>query len=146
MQPYAYSPQPIIIKNSISHWPAVKLLNYNYLKDLYFKYKDDLNSFSDECQFLNFKSNFLILKDLFDMSPERAENGTEPWYVGFSNCQIKILNELRKLYPVPPHFLPADSEIPSYDYIFMGYDEGANMHVRLMDCNLNEKFHSSILI
>lgn len=80
------------------------------------------------------------------MSPERAENGTEPWYVGFSNCQIKILNELRKLYPVPPHFLPADSEIPSYDYIFMGYDEGANMHVRLMDCNLNEKFHSSILI
>ncbi|KAJ6647456.1 hypothetical protein Bhyg_02679 [Pseudolycoriella hygida] len=127
--PYAYSPQPIIIKNSISHWPAGKLLNYNYLKNLYSKYKDDLNSFSDECQFLNFKSNFLILRDLFEMPPERAENGTEPWYVGFSNCQTKILNELRKLYPVPPHFLPADTEIPSHDYIFMGYDDGANMHL-----------------
>lgn len=35
---------------------------------------------------------------------------------------------MRKYYPVP-HFLPLDSEMSNREYIFMGYDQGANMHV-----------------
>lgn len=54
----------------------------------------------------------------------------KPWYVGFSNCQTDILFELRKLYPVP-HFLPSDAEFPNTDYIFLGYDQGAIMHVSI---------------
>lgn len=106
------------------------MLNYTYLKDLYHRHRDDLQNFQDECQFLNFKSNFLTLEHFFEMSEERAETGQPSWYVGFSNCQSQILDELRKLYPIP-HFLPADAEVPNTDYIFLGYDQGAIMHVRL---------------
>lgn len=62
------------------------------------------------------------------MSDERAYTGKPPWYVGFSNCQTAVLHELRRLYPIP-HFLPADAELPNTDYIFMGFDQGATMHV-----------------
>lgn len=62
------------------------------------------------------------------MPIERAETGKPSWYVGFSNCQSEILNKLRQLYP-RPHFLPKDAEIPNTDYIFLGYDQGAVMHV-----------------
>lgn len=44
------------------------------------------------------------------------------------NCHPQILAEMRKYYP-KPHFLPESCEIPSKEYIFMGYDDGATMHV-----------------
>lgn len=68
------------------------------------------------------------LKDLLRIEEEIITTAAKPWYVGFSNCQIEILQELRKLYPIP-HFLPADAEVPNTDYIFLGYDQGAIMHV-----------------
>lgn len=40
---------------------------------------------------------------------------------------------MRKHYP-KPHFLPDDSEIPSKEYVFMGYDDGATMHVSYYNC------------
>jgi hypothetical protein len=102
--PYAYSSQPIIIKNAIKNWPAKKLLNYTFLKDLYLSTP---GSFQDDCQFLPFKSNFMTLSDVFLMSADRIQlkDGQMPWYVGWSNCHPQILAELRKLYP-RPHFLP----------------------------------------
>ena len=71
----------------------------------------------------------MTLKDFFAMSDAQAVNGTPSWYVGFSNCQPAILRELRKLYPIP-HFLPEYVELPNSDYIFLGYEQGATMHVR----------------
>lgn len=38
---------------------------------------------------------------------------------------------MRKYYP-KPHFLPDDCEIPSKEYVFMGYDDGATMHVSFL--------------
>jgi predicted esterase len=35
---------------------------------------------------------------------------------------------MRRYYP-KPHFLPESCEIPSKEYVFMGYDDGATMHV-----------------
>lgn len=106
------------------------MLNYTFLKDLYSRVPDAAKSVQDECQFLHFKSNFASLEDVFKMSPDRAEfkNNERPWYVGWSNCHPEILAELRKLYEFP-HFLPADAEIPNTDFIFLGYDQGAIMHV-----------------
>lgn len=130
-QPYAFSLQPIIIKNSINHWPAKAKLNYEFLKQLYARHPYELDTFDADCQFLNFKSNFLTLKHFFEMDDTRAEKGKPSWYVGFSNCQMKILQELRQLYPIP-HFLPADAEVPNTDYIFLGYEQGATMHVRII--------------
>lgn len=53
------------------------------------------------------------------------------------NCHSEILNQMREYYP-KPHFLPEDCEIPSKEYIFMGYDNGATMHVRLLNNQLNK--------
>lgn len=87
-----------------------------------------MKHFEDECQFLPFKSSFSSLNEFFEMPQTQIETGKPSWYVGFSNCQSNILTELRQLYP-RPHFLPEDAEIPNTDYTFLGYDEGAVMHV-----------------
>lgn len=128
LQKFAYSARPIIIKNAATNWPAGTHLTFQYLKDLYYKYPHQLMSFEDDCQFLPFKSSFDSLSEFFKMPDEQVASGKPTWYVGFSNCQSNILTELRQLYP-RPHFLPEDAEIPNTDYIFMGYDEGAVMHV-----------------
>lgn len=67
------------------------------------------------------------------MSDDQMRSGHPTWYVGFSNCQANILSELRTLY-TRPHFLPADAEIPNTDYTFLGYNEGAVMHVSWQTC------------
>lgn len=132
-QPFAYSPRPIIIKNAVSHWPAKQTLSFEYLRQLYLENPLALDAFDEECQFLQFQSNFASLRQLFDsvndiVGKSNGSASQPSWYVGFSNCQTSILNALRELYP-RPHFLPADAEIPNTDYIFLGYDQGAVMHV-----------------
>lgn len=139
--PFAYSSQPIIIKNAVSHWPAIKLLNFTYLKNLY---ENIPGALDEECQFLHFRSEFMSLRDVFQKISNNNENlkfpnhdynddndngKQKPWYVGWSNCHPVVLDELRKLYP-RPHFLPEDAEMPNTDYIFLGYEQGAIMHVR----------------
>ncbi|GLV39451.1 uncharacterized protein CBL_13330 [Carabus blaptoides fortunei] len=76
------------------------------------------------------RSNFTTLRDVFAMSEARAKHleGETAWYVGWCNCNADILKEMRKYYPLP-HFLPLDSEMSNREYIFMGYDKGANMHL-----------------
>lgn len=130
-QKYEYFPQPIIIKNSTAHWPAREQLTFQFLKKLYSRNPDVLKTFNDECQFLPFKSNFASLKDFLDMPEKQVHSGDPSWYVGFGNCLPNILAELRELYP-RPHFLPYDAETPNTDYTFLGYNEGAVMHVSLI--------------
>lgn len=40
---------------------------------------------------------------------------------------------MRRHYP-KPHFLPEDCEIPAKEYVFMGYDDGATLHVSQIKC------------
>lgn len=54
--------------------------------------------------------------------------GQKPWYVGWSNCHPAVLQELRTLYP-KPHFLPPDAEMPNTDMVFLGWEQGAVMHL-----------------
>lgn len=124
--PHAYSSLPIIVKRAVAHWPAQKQLNYAYIRDLYESVPGALEA---DCQFLHFKSDLKSLRDVFALSPERSNlsHGT-PWFVGWSICHPAVLAELRKLYP-RPHFLPVDAEMPHTDFILMGYEQGAVMHV-----------------
>lgn len=125
--PFAYSSQPIIIKNAVAHWPAATNLNFTFLKDLYERIPGALD---EDCQFLHFRSDFMSLREVFSMSAERSKfmTGYQPWYVGWSNCHPIVLEQLRKLYP-RPHFLPKDAEMPNTDYVFLGYEQGAIMHL-----------------
>ncbi|KAK7792559.1 hypothetical protein R5R35_008658 [Gryllus longicercus] len=64
------------------------------------------------------------------MSESRVQmkEGEKPWYVGWSNCHPDVLSEMRQHYEMP-HFLPQDAEHARMDYIFIGYDQGAVMHI-----------------
>lgn len=50
-----------------------------------------------------------------------------------SNCHADILEEMHKYYS-KPHFLPPEAEHSHVDYIFMGYQQGAFMHVSFLCC------------
>ncbi|XP_043251370.1 uncharacterized protein LOC122396775 [Colletes gigas] len=126
---YAYSSQPMVIKNAAGHWPASKVFSWKFFRDLYESIDGAYDS-AEECQFLHFKSNFTNLRDVFAMSKDRAmqHNGKDPWYVGWKNCHLQILDVMRKFYSLP-HFLPEDAEVPYTNYVFLGYEEGAAMHL-----------------
>lgn len=127
---YAYTSKPIVIKKAFLHWPAINYFDFNFFKNLYDSIENSYQSVDEECQFLHFKSNFISIKDVFEMSTARVNNEPDEksWYVGWGNCHPQILEGMRKYYP-KPHFLPDDCEIPSKEYVFMGYDAGATMHV-----------------
>lgn len=133
-QRYAYSSRPMIIKNAAGDWPASKVFSWEFFKDLY-EHIDGAYDSVEECQFLHFKSNFTSLRDVFAMSEERAmqHDKKDPWYVGWKNCHLQILDTMKKFYRLP-HFLPEDAEVPYTNYVFLGYEEGAVMHVRNI-CN-----------
>lgn len=126
---YAYSSIPMIIKHAASNWPASKVFSWKFFKNLYENIDGAYDSV-DECQFLHFKSNFTNLRDVFAMNEERAMqlNGKDPWYVGWKNCHLQILDVMKQYYNLP-HFLPEDAEVPYSNYVFLGYEEGAIMHV-----------------
>ncbi|XP_023180048.1 uncharacterized protein LOC111605628 [Drosophila hydei] len=123
---YAYSSRPIIVKKAIAHWSAKQSLNYTSIKELYESVPGSLET---ACQFQHFNSDLKSLRDVFKMSPKRVNlSEGSPWFVGWSVCQPTVLAELRKLYP-RPHFLPVDAEMPNTDFILMGYEQGAVMHL-----------------
>ncbi|KYN32241.1 hypothetical protein ALC56_13619 [Trachymyrmex septentrionalis] len=127
---YSYSSRPMIIKNAAYNWPAHKEFTLDFFRNLYERIEGAYESVEEECQFLHFKSNFANLREVFAMSEGRASHreGEDPWYVGWKNCHPQILDTMKQFYNIP-HFLPDDAEIPYSNYIFMGYEEGAVMHL-----------------
>lgn len=132
-EPFAYSSRPMVIKNAANNWPARKVFSLYFFKSLYDSIEGAYESVTEECQFLHFKSNFASLDEVFSMSDQRALNlpGEQPWYVGWKNCHPQVLEIMKAFYDVP-HFLPEDAEIPHTNYIFLGYEQGAIMHVSLV--------------
>lgn len=82
---YAYSSRPIVIRNAANHWPAIKRFNFQFFKELFESVERSYESVDEECQLLTFKTEFLSLQDVFNMSDARIKNakGEKPWYVGW---------------------------------------------------------------
>ncbi|KAJ1522813.1 hypothetical protein ONE63_001966 [Megalurothrips usitatus] len=127
---HAYSSRPILVKGAAAGWPAMHTFSYDFFKRIYEATEGAYESVEDECQLLTFKTEFLSLKDVFSMSRSRVLNldGELPWYIGWSNCHPSILAEMRSEYS-RPSFLPPDAEHAHHDFIFMGYSQGASMHL-----------------
>ncbi|KZC14247.1 PREDICTED: uncharacterized protein LOC107192338 [Dufourea novaeangliae] len=121
---YAYSGRPVVITDAMTNWTAPTVFSFSFFKSLY-------DGEGGNCQFFPYKTGFKSLQDVFDMSASRSllEKGTEPWYVGWSNCDEKIGSTLRQYYQ-RPYFLPSTAESEKTDWIFMGsHGYGAPMHV-----------------
>ncbi|CAH1269247.1 Hypp4129 [Branchiostoma lanceolatum] len=128
---HAYTARPVIVEDGAQNWTASEYFSFGYFKSVYKPDSPALLNEEDNCQFFPYKTNFASLGDVFNMSEERAnlEDGSEPWYIGWSNCDPTAANDLRRHYE-RPYFLPAEVESSKTDWIFMGSPGyGAHLHI-----------------
>lgn len=80
---HAHSCRPIVVVGAASDWPAMQVFSYDYFRNLYHKYPEAINADTGAGQFFSYSSNIRNLKDLFDLSSERAAMTEETWYIGW---------------------------------------------------------------
>jgi histone arginine demethylase JMJD6 len=124
---YAYSGTPVIVVDAMQNWTAPATFDFWFFRDLYLSARRDFF----QCQFFPYKTEFRDFYEALSMEATRInyEPGTKPWYIGWSNCDPKTGDVLRRHYD-RPYFLPRTSENNAVDWIFMGGPGlGAHMHV-----------------
>ncbi|XP_055346621.1 uncharacterized protein LOC129594087 [Paramacrobiotus metropolitanus] len=124
---YAYSSRPLVVRGAMKNWTASSTFSFDFFRKLYLKqFPGSLDVLNEHCQFFHYKTEFRNLREVLTMSKKRFD---QMWYIGFSNCDVAVADELRRHY-ARPAFLPVGSESSRYDWIFMGRPGyGANMHV-----------------
>lgn len=126
---YAYEGTPVIITDAMKNWTAIQKFDFWYFKSLYDNIAQSKKKWN--CQFFPYKTEFTSLHEALSIPTARVnyEQGTEPWYFGWSNCNREVAEILRKHYG-RPYFLPRTSENNAIDWIFMGGPGlGAHLHV-----------------
>lgn len=134
LKDFAYTGRPLVVTGATRNWTAMDVFNFNYFKKLYNKYEDayDVQE-QGSCQFFAYKTDFGSLEDVFLMSKRRAALKGKPWYIGWSNCHTKVMQDFRKHYE-KPDFLPLESETSQQDWFFMGGSgPGAPVHIDTVD-------------
>ncbi|CAI9720833.1 Hypothetical predicted protein [Octopus vulgaris] len=128
---YAYSGRPVIITDGMKNWTALDVFSFEFFKGIYSEDSPALSSSERNCQFFPYQTKFKNLGEVFQMDPARVDltDSSNPWYIGWSNCDIVAGGILRQHYS-KPYFLPEVSESSRTDWIFMGTPGyGAEMHV-----------------
>jgi len=129
---YANPSRPLVIRNATSTWPVMHVLDYEWMKDLYIDYEDEVEESGKDCWFNNYNTKDIkTLRSLFSMSEERKnmEEGKRPWYVGWAVCHRDIAEVFYSLLK-KPKFLRTDSTQPWQPWIFIGTPgHGADLHI-----------------
>eukprot|EP00095_Tigriopus_kingsejongensis_P004003 maker-scaffold1031_size68893-snap-gene-0.28 protein:Tk04003 transcript:maker-scaffold1031_size68893-snap-gene-0.28-mRNA-1 annotation:"hypothetical protein CAPTEDRAFT_142276" len=130
---YAFTGQPLIVRNVTHSWRAMDEFDFAFFMDIY----DRLNSpvlYNQEgdCQFFAWEfSEFSSMDQVFGMPRSRYQmKGLyDPWYIGWADCDPKAREILRHYYSTP-WFLPEDSQSGRRDWFFMGTPGyGAPFHI-----------------
>ncbi|KAJ8032491.1 hypothetical protein HOLleu_26032 [Holothuria leucospilota] len=131
LKEFAYSGKPVLIKQATSDWLALEAFDFYFFRELYAKYPKSLQHIEKYCNFLRYNTEFVTLADFFKMDDDRVSR--LDWYIGWSNCDTRVMMELRKYYQ-KPFFLPDDSISSNLDWIFIGgAGPGAGLHIDLVD-------------
>lgn len=126
---YAFSMQPVIVTDSQSDWTAKNTFSFDFFRNVYSEGSQALEQVHNNCQFFPYQTELNNLSEAFNMSKDRIEGKAEPWYIGWSNCDGKTANILRKHYKFP-YFLPPQLDHSKTDWVFMGLPGyGALMHI-----------------
>ena len=85
LKDYAYNGIPLLIKGGAKNWTALDTFSFNYLKELYEQTDGALEAVEFDCQFFPYKTSFLTLAEVFNMSEARSRiaEGEKQWYVGW---------------------------------------------------------------
>ena len=126
---YAYTARPVVIRNATLHWPAMKVLDFQWLKEAY---TSDPEILEKTCWYNNYNSLHLnSLRAVFRMPVEDVTSSL--WYVGWVVCQDPVDSLLQDLYQ-RPSFLHPDSTPPKKPWIFIGTPgPGAHFHIDNVD-------------
>ncbi|VVC37918.1 JmjC domain [Cinara cedri] len=120
---YAYTGRPVVAVDVSG--PSTTTFGFRLFKNL------SDSGLMTPCQFFPYKTEFRTLSEALGMDERRAamEPGQPPWYVGWSNCEPKTINRLKRHVSLP-NFLPALSDSKRTLWIFMGTPgHGAPMHI-----------------
>lgn len=118
-----YADKPIVLRGGAAHWRAMQTFSYDFLRDVYRNTSGAFEESRRFCQFFKSATDFEDLEDFFSMPDSRARMSSpeeKPWYVGWSNCDQRVVAILREHY-TRPDFFPEDSEASIIDWIFIGY-------------------------
>ncbi|CAG5124798.1 unnamed protein product [Candidula unifasciata] len=126
---YAYSGHPLIVSDGAANWSAVDVFSFEFFRDIYEPGSPVLES---NCQFFAYGfSHVRGVNDVFTFyeSGQHFQNGSQPVYIGWENCDIAAATKLRSHYS-RPYFLPPLSQSSLSDWIFMGIPGyGASLHI-----------------
>lgn len=129
IEKYAFSMQPVLIVDAQDGWSAQNTFSFEFFRNIYKEGSEALTKVNKDCQFFPYQTEFTNLGEMLNMSKHRSEGKEKPWYVGWSNCDGKAANILRKHYEFP-YFLPKNLDHSKTDWVFMGLPGyGANMHI-----------------
>lgn len=84
-QRYAYSGRPVVIVDGAKNWTATDIFSWEFFKSIYSEDSPALENQEQHCQFFPYKTEFRNLREVFNMSEERAhmKAGSSPWYIGW---------------------------------------------------------------
>ena len=80
---YAYNAKPLVVKDATENWTAIQVFTFEFFRKLYSESETAFNVTDEQCQFFPYQTEFHTLREVFNMSKERAEFKAEPWYIGW---------------------------------------------------------------
>jgi len=132
---YAYTNRPLVVRNATLNWPAMELLDYDWLKEQYTSDPAILEYQHEDCWFNRYSTKvFRNLATVFRMPRDIVEmRSDKTWYVGWAVCQEPVAKKLFEIFE-RPSFIDPDSTPPSKPWIFIGTPgPGANSHIDNVD-------------
>lgn len=134
LERYAFSMQPVIVTDGQTGWTAKDSFSFEFFREVYSEGSRALERATD-CQFFPYESEFRNLSAMLNMSRDRVDGTERPWYVGWSNCDGKAANILRRHYEFP-YFLPPSLDHSKTDWVFMGLPGyGAPNHIDAVEAS-----------
>nr|XP_002120936.1 uncharacterized protein LOC100186342 isoform X1 [Ciona intestinalis] len=133
---YAFTMQPIVVKDAQSNWTAGESFSYEYFQSIYSPGSQILEEVARRCLFFPYETGLANLAEFFNMSKNQVEGKEGRWYVGWINCEGKSANQLRKHYQ-RPYFLSPELDHSKLDWVFMGMPgRGASLHVDFVQSSI----------
>lgn len=82
---YAYSGRPVVITDATKNWSALSTFSFEFFQGIYGEDSPVLKNSEASCQFFPYKTDFRNLREVFQMSIDRAQmkDGSVPWYIGW---------------------------------------------------------------
>ncbi|KAJ9574035.1 hypothetical protein L9F63_008561, partial [Diploptera punctata] len=113
---YRFSGHPVVVTDAMQNWTAQQVFDFRFLKTLYQQLPQAQQS--QGCQLTATNSGFTNLGEVFNGSSYKRSS--EPWHIGWRNCDERASAILRKHYGHPYFLPPGTRDRNSLEWIYLG--------------------------